>query len=55
MKLHPEDAFCSGCTKYFEKVQNHSKTTFFVMICCSVAGGNVATNDRLQEWNWQHN
>jgi hypothetical protein len=33
-----EDAFCPGGTKYFEKVQNHSKTTFSVMFCCSAAG-----------------
>jgi hypothetical protein len=33
-----EDAFCAGGTKYFEVVQNHSKTTFSVMFCCAASG-----------------
>jgi hypothetical protein len=33
-----EEAFCPGGTKYFEQVQNHSKTYYSVMFCCSAAG-----------------
>ncbi len=33
-----EDAFCGGGTKYFEAIQNHSKTTFSVMFCCAASG-----------------
>jgi hypothetical protein len=33
-----EDAFCGGGTKYFEVIQNHSKTTFSVMFCCAASG-----------------
>jgi hypothetical protein len=36
-----EDAFFSGGCKYFEKVQNHSKTTTSVMFCYSAAGDAV--------------
>ena len=33
-----EDAFFGSKAKHCEKVQNHSKTSFSVMFCCSAAG-----------------
>jgi hypothetical protein len=53
-----EDAFFGTSCKYYEKVQNHSKTTISVMACISAGGDSIppmtlyksATGSVYQSW-----